>query len=91
MTPAQCKAARNLLEWSAEELATKIGVSPTTIRNFELGRVNKPQNLVLEALRGSFTKAGVVFGEANPGRTMAFARATRIELEDGSFVSLERG
>lgn len=88
MTPTQCSAARSLLRWSVDELAARVGVSPTTIRNFEGGRT-KTQNLVVKGLRDTFVSVGVVFEDVPADEQKSFARVTR-ELEDGSSVALMR-
>ena len=36
--PAQCRAARGLLDWTQERLAERAGVSRSTVRDFESGR-----------------------------------------------------
>ena len=38
LTPEQCRAARGLLDWTQEQLATRAGVSRSTIRGFENGQ-----------------------------------------------------
>jgi transcriptional regulator with XRE-family HTH domain len=35
--PAQCRAARGLLNWNQEDLAVCAGVSRSTVREFEAG------------------------------------------------------
>ncbi|MEN3952717.1 helix-turn-helix domain-containing protein [Iodidimonas sp. SYSU 1G8] len=35
--PAQCRAARGLLNWNQEDLARHAGVSRSTVREFEAG------------------------------------------------------
>ena len=39
MTPAQCRAARDLLAWTPADLARAAGVSVITVRSFEAGKV----------------------------------------------------
>ena len=58
MTPAQCRAARGLLDWTQDELAAKAAVSVVTIRNFEKGR-SSPQRATLEVVRRALETAGV--------------------------------
>ena len=38
LCPAQCRAARGLLDWTQEHLADVAGVSRSTVRDFEKGR-----------------------------------------------------
>jgi transcriptional regulator with XRE-family HTH domain len=60
MTPAQCRAARGLLNWTQSKLAAAARVGGSTVRSFETGRsVPVPKNLI--ALRGTLEKAGVEF------------------------------
>lgn len=37
MTPAQCRGARAMLEWSREQLGVAAGISERTITDFERG------------------------------------------------------
>ena len=73
ITPEQCKAARQLLGWSQDELVERSGVSKGTIVNFEKG-ARSPYNRTLEDIVDAFGEAGaVVFWidrEANPKATL---------------------
>ncbi|HMK90487.1 MAG TPA: helix-turn-helix transcriptional regulator [Methylocystis sp.] len=86
ISPAQCRAARGLLDWSQQRLADASGVGNTTICNFEGGR-SSPQPGKLSALRRAFERAGVAFMDRNgegPGVRLRLADATpaSIPLED---------
>jgi transcriptional regulator with XRE-family HTH domain len=60
MTPAQCRAARALLEWSQQQLADAAKIGNATIRNFEGGK-STPQNATLDVLQRALESAGVEF------------------------------
>jgi len=66
MTPAQCRAARALLDWSQEVLAGRSGVSINAIRNFERGATT-PIRANLAALRHALDTAGVAFIDGDGG------------------------
>lgn len=55
LSPAQCRAARGLLDWSQEQLAQAAGLSRSTVRDFESGR-HEPHRgsvaLILQTLAG---------------------------------------
>jgi transcriptional regulator with XRE-family HTH domain len=59
ITPAQCRAARGLLDWTQADLAAATGLSVVTIRAFEKGGEMRESNRTL--LRLSFEKVGVEF------------------------------
>jgi transcriptional regulator with XRE-family HTH domain len=59
-TPGQCRAARALIGWSQDELATASKVAKATIANFELGK-RSPYDRTLDDLRGALEAAGVEF------------------------------
>jgi transcriptional regulator with XRE-family HTH domain len=60
MTPAQCRAARALLQWSQDDLARKAGVNAVTVRHFE-NEKSSLQRASISVMRQALTKAGVVF------------------------------
>jgi hypothetical protein len=66
MTPAQCRAARGLLNWSLSLLSTPASVSTVTIRNFE-NEQTQPRVTTLVAMRAALEAAGVEFIEENGG------------------------
>src|SRR5262249_15110959 len=67
ITPAQCRAARALLEWTQDDLAARSRVSKRTILHFEKssGRKTIPANM--DALQRAFEAAGVVFIDNGEG------------------------
>ena len=66
MSPAQCRAARALLNWSQDALADRAALSVTTLRNFERGATT-PIGNNLAAIRSALEAAGVEFIEENGG------------------------
>lgn len=79
MTPALARAARAILKWSMEDLATRVEVSVTTVRDYENGS-RRPHRLTARAFAQAFREEGIEFvggeGEA-PG-----LRVHRRELLD---------
>ncbi len=67
MTPAQCRAARAMLDWSQPQLAWAAKVSPSTLRDFETGK-RKPIANNVAALEAALNKAGVIFDDGNSVR-----------------------
>jgi transcriptional regulator with XRE-family HTH domain len=65
MTPAQCRAARALLNWNQAQLAAAAQVSVTTVRTFETEK-SAPQRSTLDVIRRALEAAGVEF--TNGGR-----------------------
>jgi transcriptional regulator with XRE-family HTH domain len=66
ITPAQCRAARGLLEWSQYELARQAGVGIVTVHQLESG-ASEPRRATLEVVRRAFESAGVEFIDENGG------------------------
>ena len=60
ITPAQCRAARGLIELTQTELAQAAGVSLETLRDFEAGR-GQPTRSQVEAIRAAIKSAGIEF------------------------------
>jgi ribosome-binding protein aMBF1 (putative translation factor) len=58
ITPAQCRAARGLLDWTQQELADKAKVGVVTIRQVEAG-VAAPRRATLHVIERAFDLAGV--------------------------------
>lgn len=59
LSPAQCRAARGLLDWTQERLAEAAGVSRSTVRDFECGR-HELHRSTAEQIVGAFGLAGAV-------------------------------
>ncbi len=66
ITPAQCRAARALVDWSQQQLADAARVGNATIRNFESGK-SAAQNATLDVLQRALEAAGVEFIAENGG------------------------
>jgi predicted transcriptional regulator len=62
--PAQCRAARALLDWTQDDLSRAAWVGVVTIRQFERG-ASEPRRAILSALRRALEEAGVRFIGAN--------------------------
>jgi DNA-binding XRE family transcriptional regulator len=60
MTPVQCRAARDLLGWTPDDLARAAGVSVFTIRGFEQDRT-VPDATAMTLMQRTFEGAGVRF------------------------------
>lgn len=66
VSPAQCRAARALVGWSQDQLATASKVAKTTIANFEAGK-RTPYDRTLLDLQTALEAAGVEFIPRNGG------------------------
>jgi transcriptional regulator with XRE-family HTH domain len=67
ITPAQCRAARALLDWPRERLASESRIGLRSIVDFERS-ARAPRYVTLDALRRALEKAGVEFTNSDqPG------------------------
>src|SRR3984957_11227328 len=64
ISPAQCRAARGLVDWSQQELAKKAGVGIVTVRQLEAG-THQPRRDTLEVVRRCLESGGVEFIDEN--------------------------
>ncbi|KGD94462.1 helix-turn-helix transcriptional regulator [Neorhizobium petrolearium] len=60
LTPALCRAARGLLDWTQSDLAERSEVSRSTIRDFE-GSRHDIHRATAAQLRRAFEEGGVIF------------------------------
>jgi transcriptional regulator with XRE-family HTH domain len=79
-SPAQCRAARALLNWSQEELVARAAVSKKTIADFERG-ATQPRAQTLAQITQAFKVAGIKF--------VKYSRAKNAVEKDGAGVILE--
>lgn len=61
MSPAQCRAARALLDWSQSDLVERSGITQKTITDFERGVTTRPYRRTVEAIVTTFEAAGIEF------------------------------
>ncbi len=64
ISPAQCRAARGLVDLDQASLAERATVSRNTVIDFEKGR-RVPSANNLAAIRAALESAGVIFVDAN--------------------------
>jgi len=64
MTPAQCRAARALIEWTQPQLAAAAGLGLSTVVDFEKARRAVSRDAV-SAIQGALEEAGVIFVAEN--------------------------
>ncbi|MER9723112.1 MULTISPECIES: helix-turn-helix transcriptional regulator [unclassified Mesorhizobium] len=64
LSPAQCRAARALLDWSQAQLATASKVATKTLADFERGN-RTPYDRTLADIRSALEAAGVSFVPEN--------------------------
>jgi transcriptional regulator with XRE-family HTH domain len=67
MNPAQCRAARGLLDWTQTKLADAAGIAPSTVLRFEQIRMAVSAQKV-QAMQRALEAAGIEFTNGNePG------------------------
>ncbi len=66
VSAAQVRAARGLLGWNQDDLATAAKVAKKTVADFERG-ARTPYGRTLVGFRTALEKAGVVFIDGNGG------------------------
>ena len=66
LSPAQCRAARGLLDWTQQQLADEARVGVVTIRQFEAGDT-APRRATLEVVQRALERAGVQLIDENGG------------------------
>jgi len=60
LSAAQCRAARAMVDWTAERLSRVSGIDLQTLRNFE-ARFRRPDERTLRRIRVTLEQAGVAF------------------------------
>ena len=60
LSPAQCRAARALLNWSQEDLVRACGITKKTIADFERGATT-PRPQTLARIAAALKAAGIEF------------------------------
>lgn len=66
LSPAQCRAARALLDWSQAKLSTESKVATKTLADFERGN-RTPYERTLNDIKVTLEAAGVIFVDENGG------------------------
>ena len=64
VTAGQVRAARGLIGWSQEDLASRSKIGRATIADFESGK-REPYQTTLLTIRAALESAGVIFVEEN--------------------------
>src|SRR3979411_1352367 len=90
MTPAQCRAARALLEITQSELAAKSRLGLSTVVDFEKGR-RQVSDDAIRAMQTALERSGIEFNENGAGiglTRMGFAETVPI-ITDLTHVGYE--
>ena len=82
ISPEQCRAARALVAWSQDKLATASAVAKTTIANFEINK-REPYDRTLLDLQRALEAAGVEFIPENGGGVGVRLKHRRTSIDQG--------
>ncbi len=63
MSPSQCRAARALLGWPTQQLASRADVGVNTVNRFEGGQDARMSSV--DKIRAALESAGIIFIPAN--------------------------
>ncbi|RUV27088.1 MULTISPECIES: XRE family transcriptional regulator [unclassified Mesorhizobium] len=90
ITGAQCRAARALVEWTREKLASNSGVDALAIEEFER-RITLPDYEVCNGLQIALEGAGAFFIAENGGGIGVRLKLNRSEVRRISVLENEGG
>lgn len=90
ITGAQCRAARALVEWSRDNLASSSNVDALVIEEFE-HKINTPDDEVCNALQIALENAGAVFIGENGGGIGVRLKLNRSEVRRIGVLENEGG
>ena len=90
ITGAQCRAARALVEWTREKLASNSHVDGLVIEEFER-RISLPGDDVRDTLQTALENAGAVFIEENGGGVGVRLKLNRSEVKRIGVLENEGG
>ena len=90
ITGAQCRAARALVEWTREKLASNSGVDALVIEEFER-RITLPDRDICATLQTALENAGAVFIAENGGGIGVRLKLNRSEVRRIGVLENEGG
>ena len=90
ITGAQCRAARALVEWTRDKLASNSGVAALAIEEFER-KLDIPSQDVSDALQTALENAGAVFIAENGGGVGVRLKLNRSEVRRIAVLENEGG
>ena len=90
ITGAQCRAARALVEWTREKLASNSDVDASVIEEFER-QITIPSQDVCDTLQTTLENAGAVFIAENGGGVGVRLKLSRSEVKRIGVLENEGG